>query len=43
MLLSAVAKGYKDIEHMKKNKDLDLLREREDFQKMVADLEAKIK
>jgi hypothetical protein len=43
MLLGAVAKGYKDIEHMKKNKDLDLLREREDFQKMVADLEAKIK
>jgi serine/threonine protein kinase/tetratricopeptide (TPR) repeat protein len=43
MLLSAVAKGYKDIEHMKKNKDLDLLRERDDFKKMVADLEAKIK
>jgi len=43
MLLSAVAKGYKDIEHMKKNKDLDLLREREDFQKLLADLEAKSK
>jgi serine/threonine protein kinase len=41
MLLGAVAKGYKDIEHMKKNKDLDLLREREDFKKLVAELEAK--
>ena len=30
---SVTAKGYKDIEHMKKNKDLDLLREREDFKK----------
>jgi hypothetical protein len=40
MLRDAVAKGYKDIEHMKKDKDLDALREREDFKKVVAELEA---
>jgi serine/threonine protein kinase/tetratricopeptide (TPR) repeat protein len=40
MLLGAVAKGYKDIEHLKKNRDLDPLREREDFKKVIAQLEA---
>jgi serine/threonine protein kinase len=40
MLRDAVAKGYKDVEHLKKNKDLDVLREREDFKKLVAELEA---
>ena len=40
MLRDAVAKGYKDVEHMKKDKDLDPLREREDFKKLVAELEA---
>ena len=29
----------KDAEHMKKDKDLDALREREDFKKLVAELE----
>jgi hypothetical protein len=41
MLRDAVAKGYKNIEQMKKDKDLDPLRKREDFKKVVADLEAK--
>jgi len=40
MLRDAVAKGYKDIEHMKQNKVFDVLREREDFKKLVAELEA---
>jgi hypothetical protein len=43
MLRDAVAKGYKDVEHLKKNKDLDLLREREDFKKLLAELAAKQK
>ena len=42
MLRDAVAKGYKDADHMKKDKDLDPLREREDFKKVVAELEAKV-
>ena len=41
MLRAAVAKGYKDVEHMKKEKDLDALREREDFKKLLGELEAK--
>jgi serine/threonine protein kinase/tetratricopeptide (TPR) repeat protein len=40
MLKDAVAKGYKDAAHMKKDKDLDPLRERGDFKKLLADLEA---
>ena len=40
MLRDAVAKGYKDVEHLRTNKDLDPLREREDFKKVVAELEA---
>ena len=40
MLRDAVAKGYKNAEHMKTDKDLDPLREREDFKKVVAELEA---
>ena len=43
MLRDAVAKGFKDAEHMKKDKDLDPLREREDFQKLLAEVEAKQK
>ena len=39
MLRDAVAKGYKNVEHMKKDKDLDPLREREDFKNVVAELE----
>jgi serine/threonine protein kinase/tetratricopeptide (TPR) repeat protein len=43
MLRDAVAKGYKDAAHMKKDTDLDPLRSREDFKKLVADLEAAAK
>jgi hypothetical protein len=39
-LRDAVAKGYKDAAHMKKDTDLDPLRSREDFKKLVAELEA---
>jgi len=40
-LQQAVAAGYKDVAHMKKDTDLDPLREREDFKKLMAELEAK--
>ena len=40
-LQQAVAAGYKDIAHMKKDTDLDPLRDREDFKKLIAELEAK--
>jgi len=35
-----VAAGFKDINLMKTDKDLDALRDREDFKKLLADLEA---
>jgi serine/threonine protein kinase/Flp pilus assembly protein TadD len=38
-LRQAVAKGYKDVGHMKQDKDLDSLRSRMDFQKLLAKLE----
>ncbi len=41
LLRQAVAKGYKDIEHLKKDDDLKPLREREDYKKLVKDLEEK--
>jgi hypothetical protein len=41
LLRDAVSKGYKDVAHMKKNTDLDPLRRREGFQKLVAELEGK--
>ena len=40
MLRDAVAKGYENIEHMKQDNNLDPLRERADFKKVVAELEA---
>ena len=40
LLQQAVAKGYKDVEHLKKDDDLKALREREDFKQLVAELEA---
>jgi serine/threonine protein kinase/tetratricopeptide (TPR) repeat protein len=43
LLRDAVSKGYKDVAHMKKDTDLDPLRQREDFQKLVAELEEKAK
>jgi hypothetical protein len=36
-----VSKGYKDVAHMKKDTDLDPLRPREDFRKLLAELEGK--
>jgi serine/threonine protein kinase len=41
LLRDAVSKGYKDVARMKKDTDLDPLRQREDFQELVAELEAK--
>ena len=41
LLRAAVNKGYKDVAHMKKDSDLDTLRQRDDFQKPVAELEGK--
>ena len=35
----AVAKGFNDLAHIKKDRDLDSLRSREDFQKLVGDVE----
>ncbi len=40
-LLKAVQAGYKDSAHMRKDTDLDPLREREDFKTLLAELEAK--
>jgi hypothetical protein len=39
LVRDAVNKGYKDVVHMKKDTDLDPLRQREDFQKLVAELQ----
>jgi hypothetical protein len=36
----ALAAGYKDAAHLKKDKDLDVLRERPDFRKLLVELEA---
>ena len=41
LLRDAVSKGYKDVAHMKKDTDLDPLRPRDDFQKLIAELEGK--
>jgi tetratricopeptide (TPR) repeat protein/tRNA A-37 threonylcarbamoyl transferase component Bud32 len=43
LLRKAVAKGYKDAAHMRKDADLDALRQRDDFKKLLADLEADAK
>ena len=40
-LRKAVAKGYGNVAHLKEDKDLDSLRSREDFRKLVAELEKK--
>jgi tetratricopeptide (TPR) repeat protein len=42
LLREAVSKGYQNVPHLKKNTDLDPLRQREDFQKLLADLEGKV-
>jgi serine/threonine protein kinase len=41
LLREAVSKGFKDVKQMKKDTDLNPLRQREDFQKLVAQLEGK--
>jgi serine/threonine-protein kinase len=41
LLRQALSKGFKHIEHMKKDSDLDALRQREDFKKLLRELEAK--
>jgi hypothetical protein len=43
MLRTAVAKGFQDAAQLKQDPDLDPLRKREDFRKLLADLEAKAK
>jgi hypothetical protein len=40
-LRHAVSKAFKDVSQLKKDADLDLLRQREDFQRLVAELEGK--
>jgi hypothetical protein len=42
-LHKAVAVGLNNAEHVKQDKDLGALREREDFKKLLAELEAKQK
>jgi hypothetical protein len=39
LLQKAVKAGYRDAAHMKKDTDLDSLRDRSDFKKLIADLE----
>jgi tetratricopeptide (TPR) repeat protein/tRNA A-37 threonylcarbamoyl transferase component Bud32 len=39
LLRQAVQAGYKNVPHMKKDSDLDPLRQREDFQKLLAELD----
>src|SRR5581483_5547030 len=41
VLREAVRRGYNDVPHMKKDTDLDPLRQRPDFQKLLAELEGK--
>jgi tetratricopeptide (TPR) repeat protein len=43
LLRRAVANGYQDIAHLKKNTELDPLRSRNDFQELLAELEAAAK
>jgi hypothetical protein len=39
LLRQAIVEGFKDVTHMKKDSDLDPLRDRDDFKKLVQDLE----
>jgi hypothetical protein len=41
LLRDAVSKGYMGVAHMKKDTELDPLRQRDDFQQLVAELEGK--
>jgi hypothetical protein len=42
MLQQAIDKGYKDAANLKKDKDLDPLRQRGDFKNLLAQLEEKL-
>jgi hypothetical protein len=41
LLRQAVARGFKDTAHMNRNPDFEPLRARDDFRKLLADLEGK--
>jgi tetratricopeptide (TPR) repeat protein len=41
LLRRAIQKGFRDVQHMKQDSDLDSLRKREDFQKLLGELEKK--
>jgi hypothetical protein len=41
LIRQAAEAGYSDLENIKKDPDLNALRERPDFKKLVADLEKK--
>src|SRR5262249_222733 len=41
LLRDAVSKGYQDVARLKKDTDLDPLRQRDDFRKLVVELEGK--
>jgi tetratricopeptide (TPR) repeat protein len=43
LLRDAVSKGCRNVAHMRKDPDLDPLRQRADFQKLIAELEGKAK
>ena len=43
LLRLAVTKGYKDVARMKQDPDLNPLRERADFKKLLAEMEANVK
>lgn len=43
LLRLAVEKGFKDLDRLKSEKDLNIVRPREDFQRLIKDLEAKDK
>jgi tetratricopeptide (TPR) repeat protein len=43
LLREAVSKGYRDVAPMKRDHDLNPLRQREDFQKLVAELEVPLR
>ena len=38
LLRRAVAKGYKDVEKLKVDKEFNALREREDFKKLISEM-----
>ncbi len=42
-LKDAIEKGFKDVDKLKKDKDLEALRSRDDFQKLITELESKIR